>query len=324
MEYNKADAKGWARSFYRGLKSTILPSFTPDELALDEAGIRRDIRELIKHGFFATSLITYAGTTKDEDKLFVQWCVDEAGGNIGITFHLYYYTLKDAIEMAKFAEAVGCDSLMVSYPPNFHPASLKEVYEYTLAICEATDLAIVLFPSVRYDFAFPGIMPAGLLNQMAEIENVVAMKIGILDWAWMDECFRLFGDKILISYPFDDAWPTFIGKYGMQWSGSAPWQVFQTPDDSREVRLFNLIREGKMDQAMELYWRIDPFRKFFIQATQTTLPATGLYNLQQWKYMEGLVGMTGGEMRFPKIKFFAREREMTKNAMLASGLKLVG
>ena len=40
--------------------------------------------------------------------------------------------------------------------------------------------------------------------------------------------------------------------------------------------------------------------------------------------MEGLVGMTGGEMRFPKIRFFAREKETTRNAMLASGLKLNG
>ena len=109
----------------------------------------------------------------------------------------------------------------------------------------------------------------------------------------------------------------------MQWSGAAPWQVFQTPDDPREVRLFNLIQEGKMDAAMALYWKIDPLRKFFIHSVQTTLPLTGLYNFQQMKYMEGLVGMTGGEMRMPKIELFARDKEMTKRAMVASGLRLV-
>jgi len=54
-----------------------------------------------------------------------------------------------------------------------------------------------------------------------------------------------------------------------------------------------------MDEAMELYWKIDPLRKFFIHSVITTLPLTGLYNFQQWKYMEGLLGMTGGEMRMP-------------------------
>ena len=78
-----------------------------------------------------------------------------------------------------------------------------------------------------------------------------------------------------------------------------------------------------MDEAMELYWKIDPLRKFFIHSVITTLPLTGLYNFQQWKYMEGLLGMRGGEMRMPKIEFFARERKMTKHAMITSGLQLV-
>ena len=323
MEYTRAEAKSWARRFYRGLESTILPSFTPDSLSLDEAGIRHDIRELIKHGFFSTVLITSAGTTQEEDKLFIQWCLDEAQGKIGIASELRYYSLQDNIEMARYAEAMGCDALLLSYPPNFHPQKPEEVYDYTQAICRATNRAVELFPSFKYDFPFPGIFPAPLLNQIADIENVVSMKIGILDWAWVDECFRLFGDKILISYPFDDAWPIFIRKYGMQWSGCAPWQVFQTPDNPREILLFNLIQEGKMDEAMQLYWTIDPLRKFFIHSVQTIVPLTGLYNFQQWKYMEGLVGMTGGEMRMPKISFFARDKELTRNAMLASGLRLI-
>lgn len=322
MEYKKAEAKEWAKGFYRGLESTILPSFTSDELVLDERGIRHDVRELIKHGFFSTVVTIDAGTTKDEDKLFIQWCVDEAGKKIGIALELRYYSLRDNIEMARFAEEMGCDSLVLSYPPTFHPKSPKEVYDYTLAICQATNLAIELFPSHKYDFPFPHIFPVSLINEIADIENIVSMKIGIMDWAWMAECFRLFGDKILISYPFDDAWPIFIVKYGMQWSGCAPWQVFQTPDDPREVRLFNLIQAGHMDEAMELYWKIDPLRKPFVHTVRTTAPL-GLYHYQQWKYMEGLVGMTGGEMRMPKLDLLEPDRQMIRNAMLASGLKLV-
>lgn len=39
--------------------------------------------------------------------------------------------------------------------------------------------------------------------------------------------------------------------------------------------------------------------------------------------MEGLVGMTGGEMRMPKLDLMTYEKEMIKNTMRASGLKLV-
>jgi len=120
MEYKKAEAKEWAKGFYKGLESTILPSFTSDKLSLDEAGIRHDIRELIRHGFFSTILITAsAGTTKDEDRLFIQWCVDKAGGKIGIGPELRYYSLEDNIEMARLAEEMGCDTFSFKLSTKF-------------------------------------------------------------------------------------------------------------------------------------------------------------------------------------------------------------
>ncbi len=320
MIYKKAEAKEWAASVYKGLDATILPSFTPDTLEIDEAGIRHDIREIINHGFFAATLVSAeAGTTKEEDKRFVQWCVDEAAGRIGVTFSLRYYTLEDNIEMARYAEAVGCHSVMISYPPNFRPSSEEDIYAYTRAICDATNLGVILFPSVKNDFPAPYRVSAQTLGRLADLENVIAMKIGVLEWTWIDECFRRFGDRLLISYPFDDAWPVLIRKYGMQWAGAAPWHNFQTPDDQREVRLFNLLQEGKMDQAMELYWRNDPIRKVVLSIAMPSA-MMGLYNFQQWKYSEGLVGMTGGELRMPKLQLFAHDRARLQGAMQAAGL----
>ncbi|MFO1401414.1 MAG: hypothetical protein U1F30_09425 [Steroidobacteraceae bacterium] len=82
MMYRKHEAKQWARSVYQGLDTTILPCFSPDTLALDEAGIRRDMRMLAGQGFFAVTLVSggEAGTTPEEDRRFVEWCVDEARG----------------------------------------------------------------------------------------------------------------------------------------------------------------------------------------------------------------------------------------------------
>lgn len=321
MQYSKSEAKDWAREHYRGLDTTILPSFTPDTLELDEAGIRHDMRMLLPQGFFAVTLVSggEAGTTKEEDRRWVEWCVDEARGKVGITLNLRYYTLEDNIEMARHAQAVGCHSVMVSYPTNFHPDGEEQIYEYTKAICEAIDIGVILFPSVKNDFPAPYRVSAHTLARLADLENVIAMKIGVLEWMWFDECFRLFGDRVLISYPFDDAWPTMIHKYGMQWSGAAPWHNYQTAADPRAVRLFDLIREGRMDEASALYWKMDPLRKAVLSIA---LPSAnmGMYNFDQWKYCDALLGLTGGELRLPKLSLFPWQKQQLEEAMLAVGL----
>jgi hypothetical protein len=44
--------KTWARDHMIGVENTTFPSFTRDLSALDEAGIRHDVRMAKKHGFF--------------------------------------------------------------------------------------------------------------------------------------------------------------------------------------------------------------------------------------------------------------------------------
>lgn len=324
MQYRKNEAKEWARAAYRGLDTTILPCFTPDTLALDETGIRHDMRMLVQQGFFAVTLVSggEAGTTLEEDRRFVEWCVDEARGKVGITLNLRYYTLADNIAMARHAEAVGCHSVMISYPTNFRPRSEEDVYAWTRAICDATRLGVILFPSVKNDFPAPYRVSAQTLARLADLENVIALKIGVIEWTWIDECFRRFGDRVLISYPFDDAWPTLIHKYGMQWSGAAPWHNLQTAANPRMVKMWELMCAGRMDEATAIYWQVDPLRKAILSIA---LPSAmmGMYNFEQWKYCDALLGLTGGELRMPKLTLFEWQRLQLRQAMMASGLQPV-
>lgn len=324
MLYKKSEAKEWAKEAYWGLDTTILPCFTPEELKLDEAGIRHDMRMLCRQGFFAVTLVSggEAGTTLEEDKRWVEWCVDEARGKVGVTLNVRYYTLAENIEMARHAEAVGCHSIMISYPTNFHPRSEEEIYRYTKAIADATGIGVILFPSVKNEFAAPYRVSAQTLARLADLDNVIALKIGVLEWHWIDACFRLFGDRVLISYPFDDAWPTLIRKYGMQWSGAAPWHNLQTEADPRAVRLFNFIRDGSMDEAGELYWRMDPLRKAILSIAMPSA-LMGMYNFDQWKFLDSLLGFTGGEMRMPKMMLFPWQKMQLQAALAASGLQPV-
>jgi 4-hydroxy-tetrahydrodipicolinate synthase len=298
-----------------------MPSFKPETLEMDEDGIRHDVRQMIKHGFFSFALIE-CSMTMEEERLFIEWCTDEAKGQIGVTAALHYPSLDEQIEMAKFAEHAGCTAIFLRYPTNYHPKSEEALYDYTKAICEATNLGVILFPSMKNDLPWPSQMPPKLLGRMAKIENVIGMKIGVTDLTWMDECFRTFGDEILISYPFDDAWAIFVRNYGQQWAGAGLYQAHQTVDDPREIRLFNLFREGRLDEASELYWKMEPSRRLEKEIFAETMIAAGVYSLQAWKFQAGLLGMTGGEMREPKPRFTRRDEDRIRQALLAAGLTI--
>jgi 4-hydroxy-tetrahydrodipicolinate synthase len=44
--------KAWALEHYKGMENLFMPSFSPDFKTLDEDGIRHDVRNSIRHGFF--------------------------------------------------------------------------------------------------------------------------------------------------------------------------------------------------------------------------------------------------------------------------------
>src|SRR3972149_3427138 len=95
MQYSRCEGQERTRTAYETLDAPLLPCFTPDTLQLDEAGIRHDMRMLLPQGFFAVTLVSggEAGTSREEDKRFVEWCVDEAGGELGVPLNLRYSTL---------------------------------------------------------------------------------------------------------------------------------------------------------------------------------------------------------------------------------------
>ncbi|MFO1401415.1 MAG: hypothetical protein U1F30_09430 [Steroidobacteraceae bacterium] len=60
---------------------------------------------------------------------------------------------------------------------------------------------MILFPSVKNDFPAPFRVSARTLARLADIANIIALKIGVIEWTWIDEVARRTGDRVLISYP---------------------------------------------------------------------------------------------------------------------------
>ncbi len=313
----KSKLKKWAKENMKGVENETIPSFTPDLSELDEEGIRWDVRQSIKHGFYSTLCTCEAGLTFEEAKKFVEIVADEAKDKILVSVPILFDSMEKNFEMLKHAEKVGCDSALLGYSPNYYPKSEEEIYKITEEMCESTNLAITLYPHPQYNFERFHVsgFPPNLMERFADFDNVVAVKIGEPGLA--AECVRRFGDKVLVSMPQERFLPLNFLAYGQQWIGAGPYEVF----GEHLVKYFNLMLEGKMDEAMEIYWKITPARVIFEMQFAPTAQL-GTYHWTQHKFYQWLIGGNGGVTRQPCMKLYIHDMEQTKIMMMMAGIAI--
>lgn len=322
MSAKKIELLKHAKEHMRGVENATIPSFTPDLSELDEEGIRWDVQQAIRHGFFCTFCATETGLTFEEAKRFVEIVADEAKGKILVSATVTFDSLEQNIEFLKHLNKIGAHSALLGYPPNYYPNSVEQAYQDYREMCDAVpDFPIVLYPTHKYNFErfHPCGFPLDLLVQWADIPNAVALKLAVIEPGFIFECFRRVGEKVLIGCPMERYIPLLHQQFGMQWIGAGHYEGFQSPEKPYLVNYFNLLMKDKTDEAMEIYWKLTPVRQVFEKQFIPTLQL-GTYHWPQMKYYQWLVGGNGGFTRQPVMKMYQHEMEEYKNALRAIGI----
>jgi len=304
LEFTKTEAKQWAKKNLKGLEGVIHASFTPDLSGLDEEGIRWDVQYLISHQLSCIlCAVESCGMTFEERKKFVEIVCDEARGKIHVSMTILQNTVEEDIEMMKHFEKVGGTFVLLGHPVQFYPRTPEEIYRQYKLMCDSTNLAVNFYAGrLHVRSMHPSYFPLSILPQIADIPNVVGMKLcGGGPIGFMVESFRLIGDRVLVNDPMQTNWPITILQYGQQWAGAGPYDSSQTPDNPRMVRLFNTFVEGKVDEAMEMYW---DFMKGIpgggaMGGGADSYFNTGIVSALPDKYSQWLLGGNGGMVRQP-------------------------
>jgi dihydrodipicolinate synthase/N-acetylneuraminate lyase len=319
--YKKNDARAWARENLVGCSAVTIPSYSADLKRLNEKGIRHDIDLAVKLGYQYTLLCSEVAITPEENAQFTAWAHESASGKLGLFFHAAFGTLVENIEAVKLAEKAGADIVLLSYPPQFWPTTEKEIFDYTKAFCDATDLAVMLFPIPLWGFerVHQSGMSVGLVRQILEAcPNIVAIKSeqGFPLVAGICEMYHHFRDEVVISCPIEgDAIP-LMSLMDIQFSGTSntAWMSDYYPV------AFELARSGRWEEAMELYWKVNPARSANGAAAASYAGGTGVLNRTMWKYQDWLAGFNGGPLRGPAMRVPDRFMKMLRQALVASGL----
>ena len=317
MKYKKNEAKEYSREYMKGIWAAALNPMTPD-FAIDENGLRSNLNHWIDdlkiQGFFiAGKQGEFFSMSLDERKRNFEIATEVCNGRAGTIMSCSDQNFDTVIELAKHAQNVGADYIVV-HAPILHFIHDRDdtVYNYYKEICDRVDIGIAMWshPDSGY------LMSPELCARIAELPNIMAIKYSVPRDMYT-KLTELVGDKILVSTASEDEWFDNIEELKWQlYLCSSPPYLLQTKNDLRMHEYTELAFAGEFEKARIIRDSLEPVRN----ALKNTRPG-GKPQAHQ-KYWQELLGQAGGPVRSPLLQLTDQEKALTKHAFDNCGLKL--
>jgi 4-hydroxy-tetrahydrodipicolinate synthase len=256
-------------------------------------------------GFVGTGTMGEAQSlSAAERRLVIETLVDVANGRVSVTAGVSSETPALSIGYAADAAAAGATGLMM-LPPLGYAGDEREIEAFYRAVATATELPIMAYNNPK---ASGTDMRPGLIARLAEIDGVVAVK----------ECS---GDARRIAEILNavDGFEVLVG--GDDWAlegfcaGATGWIAGVANVAPRDcVELFDLCREGRLDEARAVYARVLPLARLDMHPKL----------VQFFKAAMDQVGRRGGPCRPPRLELTDDERRVVEDAVRALEVGVAG
>jgi dihydrodipicolinate synthase/N-acetylneuraminate lyase len=321
-DYTRDEARAWARENFSGCAGCLLPTFKGDLRGINETAIRHDVALDKELGISGILIVSECGTTFAELMQVTDIAVDEASGELMTVAHGALPTLEQNVELARYSESAGVDAFLVSYPLTFYPATEDDIFDYTRALAESTRLAVIVFAMHLWNFRrfHPSHFSPDLIGRLIdEVPNVAAVKTEIgggIGVSGIAQVFERYRDKVIITDPIEANAPAWATTYGLQWIGTSNYEAY----GAEVPRYFGLLRDGRFEEAMEIYWQLHPIREADAEVIGEASRGTNLVHRLCWKYQGWLNGFNGGPIRSPHMRLTDRQMKRMRDGIKASGI----
>jgi 4-hydroxy-tetrahydrodipicolinate synthase len=282
---------------WNGVMPAITTCFTPGG-ELDREFIGEHARWLVENGctgVVALGSLGEGGALTLAEKLAVlETCVRALKGRAPVVASISAITTDEAISLAKAAEQIGCDALMI-LPPYVYVGDWREMKAHVVAVLRATSLPAMLYNNpVAYRTDF---IPEQIAELAGEQKNLQAVKESSTDARRVSAIRALLGDRLRVFVGVDDAILEGIGVGAVGWIAGLA-NAF--PRES--VDLFNHGIEGEAEKAFEIY------RWFLPLLRLDTVPKF----VQLIKLVQGEMGIGNARVRAPKLEISGDELATTR------------
>ncbi|MFH0963229.1 MAG: dihydrodipicolinate synthase family protein [Planctomycetota bacterium] len=299
----------------QNLKGVVVIFMTPfhDDLRLHEKAAARNLRFLISKGIrTGQGAIVVAGSigecyalTNDERKRLAETVVAEARGEVPVLIGCNHSATAAAVDLAKHAEKIGADGLML-LPPSYATPPERKVYEWYRAVAAETSLGIMVYNN---PLMVPVDISVDLLQKMADtIPNIIAVKECSENICRLDEGYgRLRPRLVMINGNCEEDEPcaTLRGAAGYTTciANFAPTLCLD---------LYFACRDRQWDRAWELHWKLMPAIKFMGRMF-------GDFRCFI-KIAQELLGLQGGPVRPPALSPTPEDRQTVERLVKELGL----
>ena len=279
---------------WQGVMPAVTTKFDTND-ALDLQMFKKNIEAQLAAG---VSGIILGGTlgeastlTPDEKKTLVKKTLEIAAGSVPVVINIAEQSTKDAIRVAKDAEAWGAQGLML-LPPMRYKATDHETVIYFKEIAKSTSLPIMIYNNpVDYNIEVTLDMFEELLNTC---ENIEAVKESTRDISNVTRLKNKFGDRLKILCGVDTlALESMV-------AGADGWVaglVAAYPEET--VAIYKLVKDGQIEEALRIY-------RWFMPLLELDISPQLVQNI---KLAEVATGLGTEHVRPPRLPLHGAERE---------------
>jgi dihydrodipicolinate synthase/N-acetylneuraminate lyase len=230
----------------------VVPAITTphgDGGIIDTAFFRRHCEWMVEHG--CTAIVTPGSLgeggllTLNEKRALWATAVASVGDRVPVIAAVGACSTRESVEIARAAHATGCRGLMV-LPAYAYRGDWRETRTHFATVFESTPLGCMLYNNpIAYG---TDVRPEQVAELAAAHPNLHAVKESSGDIRRMTAIRHLLGDRVALFVGIDDMVVEGIAAGAVGWIAGL---VNGFPAES--VRLFELARDGRHDEADELY-----------------------------------------------------------------------
>jgi 4-hydroxy-tetrahydrodipicolinate synthase len=232
---------------WTGIFPALTTQLTSDQ-EVDTDATMAHVEHLLSAGVHGVVMLGTLGEgtslSAEEKRQLLAATVAAAGGRVPVLAGVAEYTTAEACGLARDAEELGVDGLMV-LPGMVYRSDPRETLTHFRSVARASGLPVMVYNNpVSYGV---DVTPE-MFAELADEETVVAIKESSEDTRRIVDLRNAVGDRYVLFCGVDDIALEALAAGADGWLAGL---VDAFPAET--VRLFELVREGNLDEARAIY-----------------------------------------------------------------------